>query len=189
MTTRTLYRAADSDYLSDVASFAAEIESARAYLDDPGFGVSRRTTMRYHLYADDGYESTHRTLLAARRAARRGLTRIARIRILISLEECITADALIRHEEWALEAVVGALADLRSDACLEFLETLHKKRYARARSDNSLDGVVAHASAAVVEIDALVDSLRDAFRPLIEDIQRLRKLARADEPTTQETIQ
>jgi hypothetical protein len=38
MTTRTLYRAADSDYLSDVASFAAELESARAYTDDRGFG-------------------------------------------------------------------------------------------------------------------------------------------------------
>jgi hypothetical protein len=38
MTIRTLYRAADSDYLSDVASFAAELDSACAYLDNPGFG-------------------------------------------------------------------------------------------------------------------------------------------------------
>lgn len=36
--TRTLYRAADTDTIVGSASFAADIESARAYLDNPGFG-------------------------------------------------------------------------------------------------------------------------------------------------------
>jgi hypothetical protein len=38
--TRTLYRAADDDYLSDCASFAADQSDAEAYLDNPGFGGS-----------------------------------------------------------------------------------------------------------------------------------------------------
>lgn len=40
-TTQTLYRAADDDYLSDCASFAAYRSDAEAYLDNPGFGGSR----------------------------------------------------------------------------------------------------------------------------------------------------
>jgi hypothetical protein len=36
--TRTLYRAADSDIIVGSASFAADIETARAYLNNPGFG-------------------------------------------------------------------------------------------------------------------------------------------------------
>lgn len=35
---RRLYRAADDDYISDTASFAVDKETARAYLDNPGFG-------------------------------------------------------------------------------------------------------------------------------------------------------
>ena len=38
MTARTLYRAADDDYLSDCASFAADQSDAEAYLENPGFG-------------------------------------------------------------------------------------------------------------------------------------------------------
>jgi hypothetical protein len=39
--TRTLYRAADDDYLSDCASFAADQSDAEAYLDNPCFGGGR----------------------------------------------------------------------------------------------------------------------------------------------------
>jgi hypothetical protein len=39
--TRTLYRAADDDYLSDCASFAANRDDAEAYLNNPGFGGSK----------------------------------------------------------------------------------------------------------------------------------------------------
>lgn len=43
----TLYRATDDDYPTQPTAFAAEIESAREYLDNPGFGGSTlyRTTV------------------------------------------------------------------------------------------------------------------------------------------------
>jgi hypothetical protein len=50
-TTRTLYRAADDDYLSDCASFAADREDAEAYLDNPGFGGS--TLLKTTVEVDD----------------------------------------------------------------------------------------------------------------------------------------
>lgn len=37
----TLYRAAESDVLTDCGSFAESIETARMYLDNPGFGGRR----------------------------------------------------------------------------------------------------------------------------------------------------
>lgn len=38
MTSVTLYRAADDDIIVGSASFATDIDAARAYLDNPGFG-------------------------------------------------------------------------------------------------------------------------------------------------------
>jgi hypothetical protein len=39
--TKTLYRAADDDSWSDCAAFAETLATARAYLDNPGFGGAR----------------------------------------------------------------------------------------------------------------------------------------------------
>lgn len=44
MTTATLYRAADDDMIVGTASFAETLETAREYLDNPGFGGDRLWT-------------------------------------------------------------------------------------------------------------------------------------------------
>lgn len=53
MTTRTLYRAADSDTITGPAAFAADVEDARSYLDNPGFGGA--TLYRTEIECDDDH--------------------------------------------------------------------------------------------------------------------------------------
>ncbi len=67
--TKTLWRAAKDDYVDTGYSFAADEETARAYLDNPGFGGAALWRTRVRYTASQVLDLTENTLAQARRLA------------------------------------------------------------------------------------------------------------------------